>query len=101
MTGLRACSRAYMVWRTPRGKTLLQQTLEVLLVESNIAQYLGQQTRPDCFAGVKRHDCGAAVRVPEEYVAALPAHHREAVALEGSDDVCAADAGKTCHTATD
>jgi len=84
-------------WRNRRpsggGRVLLQQALEALLVQCGVAQYLGEEAGSDCLSGVKRHDCRATVRVPEERMAALLAHHCEAVAFEGSYHVCAADAG--------
>jgi hypothetical protein len=54
---------------------LLQEALEARLVQSRVAQYLGEEPGADCLSRVKGHDRGTTIGVPEECVTALPAHN--------------------------
>ena len=64
----------------------------------NIAQNSAQQSRPNGFARMNRHDGRSSVLMSQESMAALGADYAEACAFENADEFLALEPGKAGHT---
>ncbi len=53
----------------------LKELLKLLATQVTITKNLGEQPRPNCFAGVNRHDCRTTILVMKKMMTAFDAEH--------------------------
>lgn len=74
--------------------------LEYGLGELGVPEDLGQQTAPDVFAAMNRHDSSATVRMLQILMAAANPDNLKPQPFQYSDELTAGNARQAAHSAT-
>jgi hypothetical protein len=87
------CKRVY------RELLPLRELLQFFSAQLKVTQDLAEQSSPDRFPGVHRHNGVPAVRMSKEMVATANTRNREACAAEGRCQFSAGEPGISAHAA--